>query len=66
MASIDDDIKDFNVKTLDLMEAYRAPKDKKIYDNKIKALCMQYRHLLDSPNEAGPEVRKFISKQLNP
>jgi len=66
MASIDDDIKYFNAETFVLMDTYRSPKDRKVYNSKIKALCMQYRHLLDSPNEAGPEVRKFISKQLNP
>ena len=64
MTSIEEDIKNFNVKTFELMETYRAPKDKKIYDNKIKALCMQYRHLLDSPNDAGPKVREFISYNL--
>jgi hypothetical protein len=62
--SLEDDIKDFNVKTFELMETYKSPKDKKIYNNKIKVLCRQYRHLLDSPNEIGPKVREFISYNL--
>jgi len=65
MANIEDDLKNFNIKTLELMDAYKSPKDKKIYNNKIKALCLQYRHLLDSPNQIGPKVREFISYNLN-
>ena len=64
MTSIDDDIKDFNAQTFVIMDTYRAPKDKKIYNNNIKALCMQYRHLLDSP-DAGTKINAFISDTLN-
>ena len=60
---IEEDITDFNVKTLDLMEMYKSPKDKKIYNNKIKSLCMQYKHLLDY-SKTETKVKDFISYNL--
>ena len=56
----------FNVSTLDIMEKYRTPAEKKKCDKELRKLCYDNTLLLDYPKLAGKKVVDFIKYYTNP